>query len=284
MTDARNAVGAPEGCSFVTVKGVQLAYSDTGAGMPLVCLHATGHGARDFANLPDLLSRQVRVIAVDWPGHGRSSDDTVPASASRYEALLEGFLDELNIGQAILLGNSIGGAASLAFAAENPDRVAGLILANPGGLLPINGLTRAFCGMMESFFRAGVKKRRWFRYAFSAYYRTVLRTGPIAAHRGRIVAAGYDQARVLAEAWHSFAQPDADLRVLCTAIASPVLVTWARHDKVIQHRQCRPAIDTIPDVETILFNGGHCAFLEDAAAFGRAADSFLEGLDISPKQ
>lgn len=280
MTIAKYAVGAPEGCPTVMVEGVRLAYSDTGTGTPLVCLHATGHGARDFEGLPTLLTGDVRVIAVDWPGHGRSSDDTIPASALRYSNLIGGILDHLDIERAVILGNSIGGAAALQFAAQNPDRVAGLILANPGGLLPLNGFTRAVCGMMESFFRAGEKKRIWFGPAFGAYYRMVLRKGPIAEHRARIVNAGYDHAPVLAQAWHSFALPDADIRHLLPTIECSVLVTWARHDNVIQYRQCRPAIETFPRAKTILFNGGHCAFLEDAEVFGQAADSFLARLEI----
>ncbi len=281
MTMARYAVGAPEGCPRITVEGVQLAYSDTGVGTPVVCLHATGHGARDFEGLPSLLTRAVRIIAVDWPGHGRSSDDTVPASASHYSKLIGGILDALEIERAVILGNSIGGAAALRFAAENPDRVSGLILANPGGLLPLNGFTRRFCGMMEAFFRAGEKKRTWFGPVFGAYYRTILRKGPIAEHRKRIVAAGYDHAPVLAQAWHSFASPNADIRGLSATIGCPVLFTWARHDNVIQYRQCKPAIAMIPHAETALFDGGHCAFLEDATAFGKTMDAFLEKMGAS---
>ena len=76
------------------------------------------------------------MIAVDWPDHGNSSADPQPPSAARYEALLAGLLDDLGIDDAVLIGNSIGGAAALRYAASHPGRVRGLVLANPGGLDP----------------------------------------------------------------------------------------------------------------------------------------------------
>jgi len=280
MNDTRLAVGAPEGSPTVMADGVRLAYSDIGEGTPLVCLHATGHGARDFEGIPTLARGRIHVLAFDWPGHGRSGDDHKPASAARYSELLAKAFEELNIERAIILGNSIGGAASIDFAARYPDRVLGLMLANPGGLLPANAFTSGFCFVMETFFRAGEKKRSWFGPAFGMYYRMVLSRGPIEEHRKRIVAAGYDQAKVLAEAWHSFGQPDADLRDSVADITCPVMIAWARHDRIIQYKQCRAAIERFPNAETTFFNAGHSAFLEDPVAFGETFNQFVDRLGI----
>lgn len=62
------------------------------------------------------MSPDYRVIALDFPGQGNSGSDTQPASGTRYAHLLEGFIDELNIRPAVLLGNSIGGAAAVRYA------------------------------------------------------------------------------------------------------------------------------------------------------------------------
>jgi 4,5:9,10-diseco-3-hydroxy-5,9,17-trioxoandrosta-1(10),2-diene-4-oate hydrolase len=103
----------------VVVDGVRIAYDDEGAGSVLVCLHAIGHGARDFRRLRARLSSRYRVIALDWPGQGRSGDDRLPASAARYAELLAGFVDALRLGELVVLGNSIGGAAAIRFAAKH---------------------------------------------------------------------------------------------------------------------------------------------------------------------
>src|SRR5262249_13300408 len=51
-----------------------------------------------------------------------------------YAALLDGLLDACGVGRAVILGNSIGGAAAIRYAAARPERVSALVLENPGGL------------------------------------------------------------------------------------------------------------------------------------------------------
>ncbi len=275
MTTHRAAVGVPEEHRTVVVDGPAIAYSDRGAGVPFICLHATGHGARDFEHLDAMLPAGFRVIAIDWPGQGRSGSDSRPASAGRYAELLAGIVETLKLERAVILGNSIGGAAAIEYAANNPERVAGLILADPGGLAKLNPFIKLFCAVMTHFFLAGAKGRRWFKPMFRRYYNIVLSRGPIQEHRTRIVDASYEHASVLAQAWSSFGIPDADIRALCPKLQCPVFVAWAKHDRVIPYRFCRKAIQSIPDVEVELFNAGHAAFLEDPDAFGAHLPRFL---------
>ena len=146
MTPAANAepkrfaLGASPDCRRVTVDGVSIAYDDRGDGFPIVGLHAITHGSRDFEHVADRLASRWRLITPDWPGQGRSGVDTHPARLARYTDLLAGFMDALNIDRAVLIGNSIGGSAAMAYAAQFPSRVAALVLADPGGLVPMNEL------------------------------------------------------------------------------------------------------------------------------------------------
>src|SRR5262245_58708320 len=133
-TTKRSAVGATAPWKEVVVDGVRLAYDDEGQGPAIVCLHAIGHGARDFSPLRERLGHRYRTLALDWPGQGNSGDDREAASAARYTTLLRGFLDAVGLDDVVLLGNSIGGAAAIRLAAESGERVRALVLANPGGL------------------------------------------------------------------------------------------------------------------------------------------------------
>src|SRR3989442_4919142 len=83
MTTRRAAVGATAPWREAQVDGVRLAYDDDGSGPAIVCLHAIGHGAGDFA-LRTRLRGRYRFVALDWPGQGNSADDHQPASAGRY--------------------------------------------------------------------------------------------------------------------------------------------------------------------------------------------------------
>jgi len=282
----RAAVGAVAPWREVAVDGVRLAYNDNGAGPVIVCLHAIGHGARDFAVLRERLGARYRIITLDWPGHGRSADDRVAVSAARYTDLLEGFLSALGIERPVLLGNSIGGAAAIRFASAHPTRVRALVLANPGGLdRGGNGaLTRLITGLSAGFFAAGARGARWYPRAFAAYYRMILHGPEAAAQRERIVAAAVEVAPVLAQAWRSFGQPDADIRALAARITCPVLFAWAEHDRINRLGRARAAIRRFPDARLETFRGGHAAFLEAPDEFAQSLQRFVDGLDKAPRE
>ncbi len=260
------------------VDGASLAYHDEGEGLPLLCLHAIGHGALDFAGLRARLRTPVRLIALDWPGHGASGPDHECVSAARYAALARGFLAGLGLRGVVLLGNSIGGTAAMRLAATDPERVRALVLCNPGGLVPIDVLARGFTRGMAAFHGFGARGGVGYPAAFRLYYRTVLQRSAAAWRRKAIVARARDAAPLLAEAWRSFGRPEADQRELVPAIRQPVLLAWATRDPVISLRLARAAIERFPNARLERFAAGHSAFLETPAAFAASLDRFLEGL------
>ena len=272
----RHAAGASDARRFVTVDGVRLAYDDVGSGPAVVCLHAIGHGAGDFARLVARLRHRYRVLALDWPGQGWSDPDREPPTSRRYADLLAGFLGAVDAGPVVLIGNSIGGGAAIRHVAAHPDAVRGLVLANCSGLDAFDGVTRVACGLMARFFRAGVRGARWFPAAFAAYYRMVLPLSAAAEQRARIVAAGSEIAPLLAAAWERFALPDADLRPLAPTIGCPVLFTWATRDQFIQLRRNLPAIRTFPNARVVKFRAGHAPQLETPEAFEAEVERFLD--------
>jgi 4,5:9,10-diseco-3-hydroxy-5,9,17-trioxoandrosta-1(10),2-diene-4-oate hydrolase len=255
---------------FLEIDGVRLAYEERGSGEPIVCLHAIGHDRSDFRGLSG-----GRVIALDWPGQGESSPDRQAPSARRYRDLLAGFLDALHLDRVVLVGNSIGGATAIEFAAAYPDRVRALVLMNPGGLDRGGGFARFAIGLMVRFFAAGARGARWFARAFAFYYKLVLRRAAADVTRARIVADGYKLAPLLRDAWSGFARPEADLRALAPTIHCPTLFAWARHDRFIQLSRCRRAIASFPDARLELFDAGHAPQLETPDELNAAMKKFL---------
>jgi pimeloyl-ACP methyl ester carboxylesterase len=272
----RSVLGAT--AATAEVEGVRLAFDAGGSGPALVCLHAIGHGASDFARIRERFQGRFRVIALDWPGQGNSAADHLAPSAARYAGLLRGFLDAIGVEEAVLLGNSIGGAAALRFAAAHPDRVAALVLANPGGIDRIDWLGRTVCSIFARFFAFGARGARWFPAAFALYYRIVLPGPAAAAQRARIVATAREIAPLLAQAWTSFSAPEADLRSLVPQVSCPVLVAWAKHDRILRLRRNLPAIRRFPNAKLETFEAGHSAFLETPEAFEASLERFLASL------
>jgi len=272
----RFAVGASPQCRTVTVDRVSIAYDDRGSGFPVVGLHAITHGSRDFEHVTDRLAARWRFIALDWPGQGRSGSDHEPARLARYTTLLAGFFDALKIDRAVLIGNSIGGSAAMAYAAQFPHRVAGLVLADPGGLIPMNALGYRLCGLMAALGRAGQRDAFYFKPVFSILYRQFLRTPAARVQRARIVDAAPECAGIWEQAWLSFPTPDANQTDIGTHINCPVLFTWAKRDPVVSYAASKDAIARFSDHSVSLFGGGHCPFLEEPEKFLAAVEPFLE--------
>jgi len=278
---ARLALAARDPVALVRVDGVDLAVhdSDPGGGKPvLLCLHAIAHGGGDFARLDEAFGARWRIVAVDWPGHGRSGPDAQPASAARYARLLEGLVAQLGLERVVILGNSIGGAAAMRFAARHPTAVRALVLANPGGLDPGGLLARLFIGTLVDHFEQGARGEARFEPWFRDYYRDILVTPEAAARREAIVAAGYEHAAVLAQAWRSFATPEANLEALIPGLTMPVLFTWARKDRLVSWDRNRAAVERFPHARVVFFDAGHAPFLETPAAFDAALADFLGAL------
>ena len=280
MASMRARVGTSRPWQEVEVDGLCVAYNDDGAGAPLVCLHAIGHGAGDFVPLRERLGGRYRVVALDWPGHGNSAADRVPVSAARYAEVLLGFLDAIGIDRAALLGNSIGGAAAIRLAAQHAERVRALVLANPGGLDRVDALSGPMTRMMARFFAAGANGARWYPGAYALLYRAVLSGAPAAPQRARIVAAGVEMAPALAQAWRSFGTADADVRGLAPQVTCPVWFAWAKGDWINQLGRCRAGIRRFSNARLETFRGGHAAFLEAPDTFAQALERFLDSLSV----
>jgi pimeloyl-ACP methyl ester carboxylesterase len=283
----RGDVGVQQPLTLLAANGTEVAVSRLGNGVPVICLHATGHGGRDYAAFGNAMARKgFEVFVVDWPGHGSSPTEATDrgASAERYADLLAELIPSLGLGSPpILIGNSIGGAAALSCALRYPDKVRALVLCNPGGLAPLNALARCVIAAMVKFYAAGARGAGWFPHAFAAYYRLVLPAKPAAEQRARIVAAGPEMTPLLKQAWDSFRQTDADLRARATKLAVPTLFAWAKQDQIVAWSRSKRAVQAIPCAEVKMFRGGHSAFLEDPDSFNSAFVSFVNGLPDYPR-
>ncbi|QUD87468.1 alpha/beta fold hydrolase [Phenylobacterium montanum] len=260
----------------VEVDGVQIAVERIGHGAPVVCLTAVGHDARDFDPLAQRCPDGFEFIRIEWPSHGRSGPDHEPVDPGRYAELLAGVLGVLGVSRPVLIGNSIGGATAVRYAAALPVR--GLVLCDSGGLVAVDATARRFCGLVEAFFAAGERGAAWFRAAYALYYRLVLPTRAAAAHRREIVRNGPRLAPQLRQAWASFARPEADIRDLAANLDIPIWVAWAKSDRVIPLSFCRPAIDRLKRASLTVFPGGHSPFLEQPDSFAKGFRAFAAGL------
>ncbi|WP_394843830.1 alpha/beta hydrolase [Pendulispora brunnea] len=120
---------------------------------PIVVLHGITSSSAAFGPLLALLQKHTRrIIAPDAPGHGFSEVPRIPLLPENLLDNMTSALDQLLDEPAIVVGNSMGGAIALHYAAARPERVRNLVLLSPAGALwseeDLQRLLRAF--RMES--------------------------------------------------------------------------------------------------------------------------------------
>lgn len=110
---------------------LDIAYTDVGAGHPVVLLHGIPTWSYLYADVIPGLASHYRILAPDLLGHGWSDrrdrfDRSLPSQAA---AILR-LLDDLGLDKATFVGHDTGGGVALILAIEHPDRVARLVLTN----------------------------------------------------------------------------------------------------------------------------------------------------------
>jgi pimeloyl-ACP methyl ester carboxylesterase len=123
----------PQG-RFVDVAGARLHVVEIGpqSGVPIVMLHGASSNLEVMRPLAERLARTHRVVLVDRPGHGWSTRESFSDSTPQPQArMIAEALQQLGLGQAIIVAHSWSGALALRIALDRPERVAGLVMLAP---------------------------------------------------------------------------------------------------------------------------------------------------------
>lgn len=111
----------------------QLAFDDAGTGrLPILFVHADAGNFTQWREALDHLRRRRRAVALDLRGHGRSqSPADGDLSIGGRCADVAAVADALGLERFVLVGHSGGGIVALQYAAQNANKVAGLLLVDP---------------------------------------------------------------------------------------------------------------------------------------------------------
>jgi pimeloyl-ACP methyl ester carboxylesterase len=256
---------------YVRTRAGQVYYAAQGDGPPVVLLHANLHDHTDFdAVAGPLAGAGYHVLAVDWPGHGRSSMPAEPRTLSA--VLLAGVLADLvaalDLPPAVLVGNSVGGYAAARLALDQPDRVTGLVLVNTAGF---SKASKLICRML------GVPSvtRMMLPRLVPSYMRPDSARLEDVTTRVRARARTKEGAAVAAALWRSFAAPESDLRADGSRLGVPVLLVWGKRDVILPMAAARQAQAAIPGSELRVLDTGHVVFAARPAEFLAQVMPFL---------
>lgn len=113
---------------YVDTKLGQLHIATEGEGFPLILLHQTPRSWDEYRELIPLLAPHYRVIAMDMYGFGQSAKFPKPHTIEKFGEGVIALADALSIETFNLMGHHTGALVALETTAQNPDRIAKLII------------------------------------------------------------------------------------------------------------------------------------------------------------
>lgn len=109
---------------------MELNYKSFGSGPALIILHGLFGSLDNWQTLAKKFGTDYSVFIVDQRNHGKSPHLDSPFTYQAMAEDLEAFLDQHSIWQANLIGHSMGGKTAMQFAADNPERIEKLVVAD----------------------------------------------------------------------------------------------------------------------------------------------------------
>lgn len=113
----------------IEFEGYRIFTKTEGEGRPLLMLHSYWGSHILFDQLAMALSKTMKVIRIDLPGHGKSGTPPLEYTFDTFAAVLNELLTRLSINEKVsIVGHSMGGYIAMAFAAKYAERMASLVL------------------------------------------------------------------------------------------------------------------------------------------------------------
>jgi pimeloyl-ACP methyl ester carboxylesterase len=132
----------------VKVNGMQMYYEVSGAGEPLVILHGAYMNIPSMGAIVPMLAKTHRVYALEFQGHGRTTDIDRPITYPNLADDVAAFMDAVGIAKADVFGYSMGAGAALQLAIRHPAKVNKLVAASVA--YDVKGWQPAFTAMIPS--------------------------------------------------------------------------------------------------------------------------------------
>jgi pimeloyl-ACP methyl ester carboxylesterase/mannose-6-phosphate isomerase-like protein (cupin superfamily) len=242
---------------------VPVTYSDHGEGRTYVVLHG-GAGPVSVAGFADQLAAAgpARVIVPVHPGFGgtdRPDGLDSPASLAKVYA---GLLDELDLGEVTVIGNSIGGWIAAELALLGSSRLSGVILVDGVGIdVPDHPVADFFSLTLEQVADYSYHDPGKFRIDLAAM--SPAQQAAMAGNRAALAV------------YSSAGMTDPGLSERLSAVSVPVLVLWGESDRIVDPDYGRAFAAAIPGAEFRLLPAtGHVPQLETPAQLLAAVQSF----------
>ena len=252
-------------------------YHDIGEGFHVILAHGSGPGVTAWANwrlIIPILSKNRRVIAPDFVGFGYTDrPEGMEYNMKNWVKQMIDFLDALGLDQVDMIGNSFGGALSLAMAVEYPERIRKVVLMGSAGTsFPITKGLEEVWGYTPS-------AENMKNIISTMVYDGSIATDDLAQMRYEAtIMPGFQEAfssmfPAPRQRWlDSMARTDEELM----GIDKPVLIVHGREDRVVPLESSYKIFSLIKNARLHVFGQcGHWTQIEHTDEFASLVDDFL---------
>lgn len=254
--------------------GVDIHYEVTGAGPPMVLIHAIPFDHTMWLYQAAHFSTWFTVISVDLRAWGRSAKVTGAYTLEDMGLDIIGVMDDLGVDKAVIMGCSVGSKTALKLGASWPERCSAVI--------PVGGGSRAH-----------EMTRRIDGYGgepFSAYRRTHMDYSVTDDFAQTPIAKYLFQCFAERDPWHDPAAIQAlfraftmdDLIDALPTYGPPIMIINGEFDGARPRGEETAAL--IPHCRhEVLLGAGHACMMEDPAGFDALVLDFLSANDLLPE-
>jgi pimeloyl-ACP methyl ester carboxylesterase len=269
---------------FVEIDGQSVHFVDQGQGPAVVLLHGSFGSLRMWNDWAAQLAPRYRVIRFDRPRMGLSGPGPAGRSGSEQELrIIAALANKLGVERFFLVATSSAGVSGAAYAADHPQQVRGLILANiaVGAFTTDNSqrsLTMKFLRAVDPAFK-GWRPREFWRQVLLENFFDKSRVTPDLAREWTDLnnrAQRMAPAAGLANPMAAFDQTVHDL----ARMSVPTLLLWSDHDhelplETVGRRGLKLLGSSDKELQVIA-NCGHMMPLECGAASAPQALAFFD--------
>ncbi|HVH62848.1 MAG TPA: alpha/beta hydrolase [Candidatus Dormibacteraeota bacterium] len=262
-----------------------------GSGPPLLMVHGLGGNALNWMSVGPQLARTHRALALDLAGFGQTPLFGRSATVTANAALVHDFIEKVVGEPVFLIGNSMGGYIAILEAADHPETVASLVLADaavPGSYIRRTQPTMlgALAALSIPGLGTSLLEYRLRRFDAEALVRSALAMVCADSSRidPRVVEAhvkltqerahlGRQNSRAFVQAFRSIGFRLADPRFWSriAKVTAPALIVHGALDRVIPVAAARELHRRRPDWKLEIFEGvGHVPMLETPELFMEA--------------
>jgi 2,6-dioxo-6-phenylhexa-3-enoate hydrolase len=267
---------------FAQAGKLKVHYNEAGSGEAVILLHGGGPGATGWSNYFKNIgpfAEKYRTILMDQPGFGETDSISIKDEARDlvHARAVKDLIDSLGIDKVTMIGNSMGGASSMRFAIEYPDRINKLVLmgAAGGGLSIMQPMPQEGIKIMFGLYRnPNMEDLKRMIQVF--VYDSSFMTEELIQQRYDAMMKHPEHLKNFIESMVPPAPGLTDLSSRLSEIKAKTLIIWGRDDRFVPLDHGLKYLWGIPNAELHVFSKcGHWAQYEHADEFNQLVLDFL---------